>query len=608
MLGSSRLGQLVGVRVGSFLGRQIALSACRDDGDDDVERRPFRVTLAERPAAVDLRSWMTPVEEQGSLGSCTSNAVVGALEYLVRRETGRSVDLSRLFVYFNQRIWDDRVREDSGASISSAIRVLHRVGVPTETTWPYDKNLFAVQPPEPVYREAADYRATDWWTVPIDRDALRTCLAAGFPVVFGTRVTDSFVDTPRSGMCGMPRGSLDSRHGRHALLLVGYDDRRRLFIVRNSWGDDWGDRGYVYMPYDYVLNRSWTSSAWAFRTTTRDNFDPHEHGGANLASLPHAPPSGSGSGGARVAGMVAGTGASVAVGALTGSSLLAGLAGGLFAGLTPGVASRIQGRDRGAFFGRDRSEEILELLRGNGAPAPAAARMPWDPDAATAPSAAAIEQPSGVPVRVPVKAASSPVAVAPSRSRNPVATPRSTGAEMDPISALPVGFARRWREVGATAGKLGKPLSKPMTVRDASIVGRVVRFEHGAMFAWDPLPDTVREPPQVLYNDDPAYAYWQQSGALSAPVGLPLRETVMAEDDTVRQLVCSRGQIVSNLDSGTFTVRGNLYTVWLNHGGLTELGCPVGEAHIPRDPTQPESQAFQRGTLHWTPSRGGWRE
>ncbi|MCZ7685230.1 MAG: C1 family peptidase [Sandaracinaceae bacterium] len=377
MVLGAHIGQAMGLQIGSYLGRQLVLGACRDDRQDDLDRRPFtpRVASASLPGAVDLRPWMAPVEDQGQLGSCTANALVGALEYVMRRERGEHVDLSRLFVYYNQRLWDDCVPDDIGASVADGVRVLSRLGVPREASWPYQRDLFGVQPPGAVYREAARFLVSDYWSVPVDADAFRGCLAAGFPIVFGTRVTDSFVHTTRDGMCGMPRGQLDRKHGRHALLAVGYEDRRRLFVVRNSWGAHWGDRGYVYMPYEYVLNREWTSGCWAVRLTSGEGFDPREHAAVDLRSVPRSPPAGSG--GAAVVGGAAAIGAQAVVGAFTGSGLLAGLAGGLVAGVAPGV-SRALSKRRGAFADQDRSELILSLLRGSGAPGPALAPLPWD--------------------------------------------------------------------------------------------------------------------------------------------------------------------------------------------------------------------------------------
>ncbi|MBX3269113.1 MAG: C1 family peptidase, partial [Sandaracinaceae bacterium] len=373
MIGA-HVGHLIGRQFGTYLGRQIALGACRDDRADDFDRRPFTPRIARLPGAVDLRPWMTPVEDQGQLGSCAANALVGGVEYLVRRETGRHVDLSRSFVYFCQRLWDGSVREDVGASMVDGVRVLARLGVPTEASWPYHPDLFAVQPPRLVLREAAALKLVDWWAVPVDADAFRGCLAAGFPIAFATRVTESFVRTSARGECGMPEGALDPRHGRHALLAVGYDDARRVFVVRNSWGAAWGDRGYVYMPYAYVLNREWTSGCWALRLTAREAFDPGEHGAVDLRAVPKAPPGG---GGAAAAGSVGAMGAQVAVGALTGSGLLAGLAGGLVAGITPGVAKRLT-RDRGAFAGEDLADAILAAMRAGGAPPHGLEHFPWD--------------------------------------------------------------------------------------------------------------------------------------------------------------------------------------------------------------------------------------
>lgn len=469
MVVGAQIGQMVGLQFGNYLGRQIALGACREDRDDDIERRPFvpRIPSHAMPAAVDLRPWMTPVEDQGGLGSCTANALVGALEYLVRRVKGQHVDLSRLYVYFNQRLWDDSVRDDVGASVSDGIRVLSRVGVPREVSWPYARDLFGVQPPEAVYREAMNFRASDWWNLPVDADAIRGCLAAGFPITFGTRVTESFVQTPRSGLCGMPQGADDRRHGRHALLLVGYDDRHRLFVVRNSWGRDWGDHGYVYMPYDYVLNREWTSSCWAVRMMAGDTFDPHEHAAVDVRSVPKAPPSGAGGTATQLAGGVVGGGATALVGAVTGSGLLAGLAGGLVQGITPGIARAVGGKDRGAFVDRDLSEQILAALRAQ-PPPQGHARLAWDDGLDEQAAVQGITQTAQVSGAMPAQPTTSHAYAQEGRMSNAQHAPQPQSGGIGGMVASAMSG------VGGGAGGLGGIVSNVVGGQQASGIGGVI--------------------------------------------------------------------------------------------------------------------------------------
>ena len=638
MLGGSQLGQLIGRRFGSYLGRQLALGACRDDRDDDLERRPFtpRIASAQLPPAVDLRPWTTPVEDQGQLGSCAANALVGGLEYLVRRETGQHEDLSRLFVYFCQRLWDGSVRDDLGASMADGVRVLSRMGAPTERTWPYHRDLFAVQPPEPVLREAAATRVVDWWSVPVDADAFRGCLAAGFPIAFGTRVTESFVATPRSGECGMPSGTLDRRHGRHALLAVGYDDARRVFVVRNSWGADWGDGGHVYMPYTYVLHPGWTSGCWALRLTARDAFDPAEHA-IDLRTAPKAPPAGSSGGGAAAAGTVASMGASFAVGAFTGSGLLAGLAGGLVSGLTPGVSKALQGRDNGAFLDADRSEAILRAMRGSGAPAPSLARFPWDDgldeDAAvtevgpstaqrpvrasgrigassapTSPAAVAGAAVAGAAVAPaviePVPEKSTPPAVVPAAVRG---TPVIEEDVLRRIDALPEIVAARWRREGGRMSPLGPPLAEATAMVEGAYRGVVARFQDGWICAWDGPPHAPAPSPLVLLATEPPVAKWMALGDGHSALGWPVSEVEALREGTILRL--ARGSILAHPTHGAVAIAGTLFAFWRSLGGEgSDLGWPLEDARVPADPRMPHAQPFEHGTLSWSAERGAWRE
>jgi len=622
------IGQLVGRRFGSYLGQQLALGACREDREDDLSRRVFtpRVSSSQLPAAVDLRPWMTRVENQGSLGSCAANALVGGLEYLVRRETGRPTDLSRLFVYFNQRLWDDCVRDDLGASIGDGVRVLSRIGAPTEGTWPYHRDLFAVQPPGAVFREAGAIKIADWWSVPVDADAFRGCLAAGFPISFGTRVTESFVATSRSGECGMPQGADDAKHGRHALLACGYDDRRRVFVVRNSWGEDWGDRGYVYMPYAYVLDRRMTRGCWALRLTRREAFEAARFDGSQM---PKAPPGGGSKSG--MIGGVASAGAQVAVGAFTGSGLLAGLAGGLISGLTPGVSKALQGRDRGAFVGQDRGDEILRALQGEDPPVHD--RLPWDdgydeeaavpqvgeasrgrsvrasggpglqedsrqttPRAAPAPLPPA---PSPPPEKVPPPPPAHGAAPAPGPA--PVTAPLE---RWDLVEALPDAIAHLWREAGAMGSPLGSPVARPATMSEGAHRGSVVRFANGAICSWR------NAPPIVLLFSEPCVTRWVELGAGRSIVGWPVGpvQQAPAHLGAGTLLACTRGTIARHPDRAAQPIHGALFSHWRSLGGLASgLGYPLSPPLLPEDPREPQELRFEHGVIRWTAERGAWR-
>jgi hypothetical protein len=111
---------------------------------------------------------MSPVEDQARR-ELHRERVRRRAEYLARRH-GEYADRAGSS-YFNQRLWDDCVRDDVGASVSDGIRVVSRAGVPREASWPYARELFAVQPTEAVYREAARMKAHDWWSVPVDGDS-----------------------------------------------------------------------------------------------------------------------------------------------------------------------------------------------------------------------------------------------------------------------------------------------------------------------------------------------------------------------------------------------------------------------------------------------------
>ena len=223
------------------------------------------------PPRVDLRPFMTPVEDQRQTNSCTANAVAGAYEYLVKkiRQKG-TYDVSRLFIYYNGRWYaGQQDRADVGSVIQYAVDSLKKYGACAEKVWDFDEKKVTVKPDPKAYQQASRFKVKDCASVELKLDVWKNCLAEGHPIIFGTTLFDSFDEcNKRKGVVGMPTPADAGRgeHGRHAMLCVGYSDAEQLFIVRNSWGDKWGDKGYCYMPYNYLMNPKLTFDAWMIET------------------------------------------------------------------------------------------------------------------------------------------------------------------------------------------------------------------------------------------------------------------------------------------------------------------------------------------------------
>lgn len=229
------------------------------------------------PAKVDLRPHLSPVENQGALSSCVANAVAGAYEYLVRRHKEDSdYDVSRLFIYYNARAKQGEVEEDGGSVIADAIQGLREDGACSEATWPYEEDQVNEEPSQEAYDEASSFLVEDMQLVPCNLDAWRGALAEGYPIIFGIGLYDSFDKQRKKGLVPMPSSKEASRasHAGHAMLCVGYSDPDRVFIVRNSWGEDWGDDGYCYIPYDYLVNPKHNDGdSWIIRQLENLEFD-----------------------------------------------------------------------------------------------------------------------------------------------------------------------------------------------------------------------------------------------------------------------------------------------------------------------------------------------
>ena len=226
---------------------------------------PKAVRRDRLPRSVDLRPLCTPVEDQGNLGSCTGNAIAGALELLEVKAGKPALDLSRLFIYYQERAYEGTIGEDSGAYIRDGIKAVRKVGAAREELWPYVVSRFADKPPAEAYADAKGRKFKSYQRILTLSDMLR-CLAEGYPFVYGFSVYSDFMSdrVARTGVVNMPKSSEDLEGG-HAVLAVGYSMASRRFLVRNSWGSSWGRAGHFTMPFDYLADRSLSDDMWTVR-------------------------------------------------------------------------------------------------------------------------------------------------------------------------------------------------------------------------------------------------------------------------------------------------------------------------------------------------------
>lgn len=281
------------------------------------------------PASTDLRSQCSPIVDQGDLGSCTANMFAGIVEFNeIKRQSGGAVGLkavvsptgtasvvvtgvlqngdgsvsfatkvspsapaptptpvptptpapapvpaklekcSRLFEYYATRKIEKTTSEDSGATIRDAVKTGNTYGVADEAAWPYDIAKFTTNPPTAVWSSAATHKVTSYHSVADgDIETMKSVIASGFLVGFGFQVYDYFMgaDMASKAFLNVPTPT-EQLQGGHAVCLVGYDDTKKAFLVRNSWGAGWGLAGYFWMSYDYVSNTQLASDFWVVQS------------------------------------------------------------------------------------------------------------------------------------------------------------------------------------------------------------------------------------------------------------------------------------------------------------------------------------------------------
>ena len=241
---------------------------------ESISRAETHVTV---PTAFDVRStdpFFPPPSDQETLGSCSSNAILDLVRYVRDTEGMKPEALSRIFLYFNARNLERHVDSDAGANISTGLRALQTYGVCSEAVCPYDITQFKTKPSQVAYNEALRTIDLDTFSVIHIQQSLDvmkyTLSVLKKPFVFSMKLFASFNSNvvKSTGIVPTPKkratGSCYSRpKGLHAVLAVGYDDEKKMFTIRNSWGDGWGDHGYFYLPYDYMVDPNLTGDFWS---------------------------------------------------------------------------------------------------------------------------------------------------------------------------------------------------------------------------------------------------------------------------------------------------------------------------------------------------------
>jgi len=245
------------------------------DARDHLYRESVHFTIeskAKLPPSVDLRSTpnMPPIEDQGQLGSCTAFGTLRCFNFVDRMQGFAPFEPSHLFEYYNARKIEGTVGQDSGATIRDAVKAAVQFGVIPESELPYNIARFTRKPTAKMYADAKRYQVLEYLRVSnsgsAGRQAIQTSLAAGFPVVFGATLYESFEQPgpDPNGMIPMPKPG-EQMLGGHCQCIVGYDDAKHAFLVANSWGTSWALKGYEWMPYAYLTNPNLADDFWTLR-------------------------------------------------------------------------------------------------------------------------------------------------------------------------------------------------------------------------------------------------------------------------------------------------------------------------------------------------------
>jgi len=254
--------------------KKLKLNYMKDPGDrrdyviDSIVPQ-MRLAIGRPKIITDHSSLMSPVKNQGRLGSCVGFAISALKEWQEQKEHAKEVqegkrdhrdekyyDLSESWVYWMCKKIDPWPNSE-GTSIRFAMKVLAKIGVPCEKAWPYDDKVYG--DPKSWANLVSLWSLIDsYWRIR-DLDELKASLLTA-PVVIGVGCYEEIFNVGKDGVVQDPANP-DNLYGGHAICAVGFDSTTERIKFKNSWSPLWGQNGYGYFSYDYIKNYMW--DAWA---------------------------------------------------------------------------------------------------------------------------------------------------------------------------------------------------------------------------------------------------------------------------------------------------------------------------------------------------------
>lgn len=223
---------------------------------------------------VDLRSECPPVIDQKNLASCTACATTAMVQFVRNKQKLEGWQPSPLFTYYTTRILESTVSVDGGAQVRNALKSTVNYGVVQENLWLYDPSKVFIRPEESIFNEGLKHQTLEYHRIVVSTNPMRHCLYEGYPFTFGLMLWDSFnsEETIKTGLVKTPNYLAENALGGHCMLCVGWKiiNNEIHFIVQNSWGTNWGDKGYCYIPESYMRNTNTAFDFWTIRLEEGD--------------------------------------------------------------------------------------------------------------------------------------------------------------------------------------------------------------------------------------------------------------------------------------------------------------------------------------------------
>lgn len=232
---------------------------------EEIEERPFEQTYVPiasiESSSIDLRSGFTVIKNQGSVGACASFAFTSVYEYILNKNGKLTEsDLSERFLYYYTRKRMGTIESDSGSNMYDAGKALEENGLCSEELCKYSTDFkeHVIAPAPEADIDGQTRKVAETKNVEIKEHDIKSALVEGYPVILSLHLHESFNNIGSDGFVPRPTDA-DPAVGWHAMVIVGFSDKDKVFIVRNSWGTAFGDKGYCYVPYSYILDTSQNS-------------------------------------------------------------------------------------------------------------------------------------------------------------------------------------------------------------------------------------------------------------------------------------------------------------------------------------------------------------